>query len=426
VSVLSTFVKGVMLMVDFTAPQEVVDAISSIERFIEQEIEPLKKKYHHWLENERNFYDENGLYAKEIQEAMREVRMRSAKAGFYNMFGPPELGGMGDVFGPVAIAFIYEALMKKYGLDPLVMEIFPGGLFTGGLTPVLLGLHPEVKEEILPGVASGETLLCFGLSEPDAGSDVWNIKTSAVKDGDYWVINGTKQWISYAPYAQYAMIFAVTDPELVKQRKGGITCFLVPFDGKTCVTTSVIPILGHLGGRIGIISLENARVHEKYIIGDLHQGFGKALHGVDLGRIVMAATCVGVAQWALNKAIDYANERKTFGVTIGNHQAIQMMLADCAIEIYAARNMLLHCAWKMENQEKLPVKEISMVKAYSTEMAQRVIDRCMQIHGGMGLTNELKLEKAWRWARSQRVPDGTTEIQKRTIARRLLGGDRNF
>ena len=102
------------------------------------------------------------------------------------------------------------------------------------------------------------------------------------------------------------------------------------------------------------------------------------------------------------------------------------MLADCAMEIYAARNMLLNCAWKMENNEKLPVKEISMIKAYSTEMLQRVADRCMQIHGGMGLTNELKLEEVWRWARSQRVPDGTTEIQKRTIAKRLLQGDRQF
>jgi acyl-CoA dehydrogenase len=413
-------------MVDFQIPAEIKEVISSIEKFVEREVQPIKKKYQKQIENERYYYDENGYFSKEIQDAMREIRMKSAEAGFYNMFGHPDLGGNGDVFGPIAVALIHEALMKKYGYDPLIMEIFPGGLFVNGLTPVLLGLQPEVREEILPGVASGETLLCFGLSEPDAGSDVWSLKTKAVQDGDYWVINGTKQWISYAPYAQYAMIFAITDPELVAKRKGGITCFLVPFDGETCVNSSVIPILGHLGGRIGIISLENARVHKKYIIGDLHQGFGKALHGVDIGRVVMAANCTGAAQWALNKAIDYANERKTFGVTIGNHQSVQNMLADCAMEIYAARNMLLNCAWKMENQEKLPVKEISMIKAYSTEMLQRVVDRCMQIHGGMGLTNELKLENIWRWARSQRIPDGTTEIQKRTIAKKLLQGDRSF
>ncbi len=413
-------------MVDFKMPEEVKEVIAALDRFIELEIAPLQKKYEKQLENERHFYDEDGVYSKEIQEAIREVRIRSAKAGFYNMFGEPELGGTGDQFGPVAVALIHEALKKKHGVDPLVAEIFPPGLFTGGLTPALLGMQEEVKEEILPEIASGETVLCFALSEPDAGSDVWSMKTRAVKDGDHWILNGTKQWITNAHYAQYGIVFAVTDPELAEKKKGGITCFLVPFDGKTCVATSTIPYLGEIGSRIGIIALENARVHEKYIIGDLHEGFGKALHGVDIGRVVMAANCVGAAQWALDKAIDYANERKTFGVTIGNHQAVQIMLADSAMDIYAARNMLLHCAWKMENQKKLPIKEISMIKAYCTEMAQRVVDRCMQIHGGMGLTNELKLEKVWRWARTMRIPDGTTEIQKRTIARRLLQGDRSF
>lgn len=413
-------------MIDFKVSEDIHEVISSIYRFIEVEIEPLRKKYQKELENERYLYDERGFYTKEIQEAKKEVRMKSAKAGFYSMFGDPKLGGNGDTFGPVAAALVHEALMKKYGLDELISSIFPVGLFTGGLTPVLLGMKPEMREELLPGIASGETLLCFGLSEPDAGSDVWSMKARAEKDGDEWILSGTKQWVTDAPYANYGIIFAVTDPDLVAQRKGGITSFLVPFDGETCVATSTIPYLGHLGAKIGIISLENARVPEKNVIGELHQGFGTALHGVDIGRVVIAANCVGAAQWALDKAIDYANERKTFGVTIGNHQAIQMMLADCAMEIYAARNMILHCAWKMENQEKLPLKEISMIKAYSTEMAQRVIDRCMQIHGGMGLTNELKLEKVWRWARAQRIPDGTTEIQKRTIARRLLKGDRSF
>src|SRR5699024_791980 len=121
-----------------------------------------------------------------------------------------------------------------------------------------------------------------------------------------------------APYSHYAMIFAVTDPEMVEQKTGGITCFLVPFDGKTCVSDSAIPLLGALGGDTGIISLEGARVHEDYIIGDVHQAFKTALDGINLGRLSVAANCVGTAQWALDKTIGYANERKTFGVTIGN------------------------------------------------------------------------------------------------------------
>ncbi|WP_284035532.1 acyl-CoA dehydrogenase family protein [Neobacillus sp. 114] len=413
-------------MVEFKVSEEVKEVIASLERFIKVEVAPLEEKFVKAYQNERYLYDENGEYIKEFQEALKQVRLKSAEAGFFTMFGMPELGGMGDEFGPVAVALIHEALMKKYGHSLLVQEIFPPGLFTGGLTPVLLGLTPELREEVLPKVKSGESMLCFGLSEPDAGSDVWNIKTRAVKEGDHWVINGTKQWITNAPYAEYAIIFAITDPELVSKRKGGITAFLVPFDGETCTNSSVIPILGSVGSRVGIISLEDARVPESHIIGELHDGFGAALHGVDIGRVVMAANCVGAAQWALNQAIEYAKQRETFGVTIDKHQAIQMMLAECAMDIYAGRNMLLHCAWKMENQKELPLKEISMIKAFTTEMAFRVVDRCMQICGGMGLTNEMKFEKVWRWARSMRVPDGTAEIQRRTIARRLLKGDSDF
>lgn len=413
-------------MLDFRNSQEIDDVIAAIHKFIEKDILPLKIEYAEYLENPRLYYSEDGLLSPQIQEAYLKVRQASSVAGFYNMFGDPTLGGNGDSFGEVAIALIHESITKTYGYDPLVSEIFPTGLFTGGLTPVLLGLQEEVLQEILPKIQSGETILCFALSEPNAGSDVRNISTKAVKDGDHWVINGTKQWISNSPYAHYAMTFAITDQDLYDKKQGGISCFLVEIDGKTCLNSSVIPTLGNLGGEIGIITYENARVHERNLIGELHNGFGKALEGVDVGRIVMASNCVGVAQWALDMALDYSNERVTFGQTIGQHQTIQVMLADSAMEIYAARNMLLNCAWKMENDSRLPIKEISMVKAYCTEMAQRVIDRVMQIHGGMGITNELGLEKAWSWARAMRIPDGTTEIQKVTIAKQLLKGNRSF
>src|SRR5699024_1780525 len=131
------------------------------------------------------------------------------------------------------------------------------------------------------------------LSEPDTGSDIWNLKTKAEKDGAYWVLNGTKQWISYAPYAHYAMIFAITDPTLVQARKGGITCFLVPFDGETCVSNKADPLLGRLGGDVGIINLDNAKVHEKYIIGDLHQAYKTALDGIYIGRLSDEDKCFG-------------------------------------------------------------------------------------------------------------------------------------
>lgn len=413
-------------MINFKTPEHVKEVIQGLERFVDIEIRPLEEKHRYLLENEHLLFDENRLYKKEIKESLTIIRKKSAEAGFYYMFGETELGGMNDEYGPLAVCLIFEFITKKFGNNIFIQEIFPPGLFTGGLTPVLNGLTKSLRKELLPKFKNGEKILCFALSEPDAGSDVWAINTKAEQYGDEWVINGTKQWITNSPYADYAIVFAVTDRELVKKRRGGITAFLVPFDDETCKNTSVIPYLGNVGSTIGIVTLENARVDKSHIIGELNNGFGRALEGIDIGRIVMAARSVGVAQWALNKTVEYANQRKTFGKKIGNHQAIQMKLADSAIDIYAARNMLLHTAWKMESQSKSPVKEISMVKAFSTEMAFRVLDECMQIHGGIGLTNELGLETLWRWARSMRIPDGTSEIQRRTIARRLLKGDLRF
>src|SRR5699024_1395161 len=188
-----------LMKMDFTIPKEVKEVVSSIEKFYEKEVLPIKHKYAKQFSSDRYFYEENGLYAEETMGAIRTVRKKSAEAGFFNMFADEELGGSGDMFDTVKMVLIHERLYRKFGQDLLAQHIFPIGLFTDGLTPVLKGLQPEVKEEVLPGVASGETWLCFGLSEPDAGSDIWNLKTKAEKDGEYWVLNGTKQWISYAP-----------------------------------------------------------------------------------------------------------------------------------------------------------------------------------------------------------------------------------
>jgi acyl-CoA dehydrogenase len=167
--------------------------------------------------------------------------------------------------------------------------------------------------------------------------------------------------------------------------------------------------------------MDAVRVRDDHRLGAVGKGLSVAINGVNKGRVGLAAQLLGQARWALRQATDYAKQRQTFGRPISEHQAIQFMLADCAIDIYAAKNMVANCAWRID--KGLPVEaEISMVKAYSTEMVNRVMDRCIQVHGGMGLTNELRLEEGYRFARSMRIPDGTTEIQKRTIARRLLDG----
>jgi acyl-CoA dehydrogenase len=403
---------------DFHIPEEIGAVADAIIRFVDREVVPLEQANRELLASERTIFTAEGRYTDEMLALRRKVRMRSAELGFYNLFGPASLGG--EEMGAVAASAIYEALHEHIGPGRhLIHPIILPSPFTNGLTPVLAHLDPAVFERYRASFASADKMLCFALSEPDAGSDVYAMKTRAVREGDEWVITGTKQWISNSPYADYAMVFAVTDPEQARQRKGGITGFLVDARAPGFAVPRVISVMGHLGGDIGIVTFDGVRVRDDHRLGPVDKGLSVAIDGVNKGRVGMAAQSVGQAKWALNQAVGYAKQRQTFGRPISEHQAVQFMLAECAIDIYASKNMVQNCAWRID--QGLPVEaQISMVKAHSTEMVNRVMDRCIQVHGGMGLTNELRLEEGYRFARSMRIPDGTTEIQKRTIARRLL------
>ncbi len=406
---------------DFSIPEEITAVGDALIKFIDREIAPIEDANRKLLSSERTMFNEDGRYCDDMLALRKKIRMRSAEAGFYSLFGPASIGG--DDMGAVA-AVIIQAMLHEHigpGRDLIHPIVLPSP-FTNGLTPLLTNLEPTVLELYREKIASGEKTLCFALSEPDAGSDVYNMKTRAVRDGDEWVITGTKQWISNSPYADYAMVFAITDPELCKRRVGGITGFFVDTQAPGFKVPRVISILGHLGSDIGVVTFDAVRVRHDHMMGPEGKGLSVAIKGVNNGRVGMAGQCVGLARWALKLAVDYSKQRQTFGKPIAEHQGVQFMLAECAMDIYATKNMLLNCAWRIDQQ--LPVEgEISMVKAYSTEMLNRVMDKCIQIHGGMGLTNEVRLQEGYRWARSMRIPDGTTEIQKRTIARRLLAGD---
>jgi Acyl-CoA dehydrogenases len=405
---------------DFTIDSDTQAIAEALLRFVEREVLPLEEQHRELLGSERTMFDARGRYVPEVLALRRQVRMRSAELGFYNLFGAESLGGGGQ--GALAMAHIQEALNHRVGpAHPLVQTVVISSPFTNGLSPVLRYLKPEVFALYGAGIASGEKTLCFGLSEPDAGSDVFGMKTRAVRDGDEWVITGTKQWITNSPYADYAMVFALTDPEAAARHKGGVTGFFVDTRAPGFSVPRVINTMGHLGGDTGVIVLEGVRVRDDHRLGEVGRGLNVAMDGVNAGRMGMAASCLGLARWALDQATEYAKVRKTFGVPIAEHQAIQFMLAESAMDIYAAKNMIQNCAWRLDTGRNATA-QVSMVKAFSTEMLGRVMDRSIQIHGGMGLTNELRLEEGYRYARVMRIPDGTAEIQRRTIARQLLGG----
>ncbi len=406
---------------DFSIPEEIVAVGDALLRFIDREVIPIEAANRELLASERNVFDADGRYVDEVLALRRKIRMRSAELGFYNLFGPAALGGEG--MGAVASTTIHEMLYEHVGPGRhLIQPVVLPSPFSNGLSPVLVNLDPAVFARYRDQLACGDKMLCFALSEPDAGSDVYGMKTRAVRDGDEWVITGTKQWISNSPYADYAMVFAITDPERCRQRAGGITGFLVDVKAPGFSVPRVISVMGHLGSDIGVITLDGVRVRDDHRLGAEGKGLSVAINGVSNGRVGMAGQMIGLAKWALKRTTEYAKQRHTFGRPIAEHQAVQFMLAECAIDIYAAKNMVQNCAWRVD-QGLSAEAEISMIKAYSTEMLNRVMDRCIQAHGGMGLTNELRLEEGYRHARAMRIPDGTTEIQKRTIALRLLNGE---
>jgi acyl-CoA dehydrogenase len=404
---------------DFDVPQDIQMVGEGLLRFIAQEVEPLERANAELLSNPRLTYDERGRYSPALLALKRQVRMKSAEAGFYTMLGDERLGGGG--LGAVAGVHLQRLLARTYGPGRhLIYHVVVPSPFTNGLSPVLTFADDALKAQILPAIARGEKTLCFALSEPDAGSDVQAIRTQAVRDGDDWVISGAKQWITNSPYADHALVFAATDPK-APRRDRKITAFLVDTTTSGFEVTGVIPLMGESGGDTGMIALNEVRVPDSRRLGEVGKGLTVAMQGINNGRLGMAATCVGYAEWALAMAAEYAKTRQTFGKPIAEHQAIQFNLADSAMDVFAAKAMLMGCAWRLDGGR--PARgEIAMVKCFATEMLFRVMDRCIQVHGAMGLTNELRLEAGFRYARTMRIPDGTAEIQRRTIATELLNG----
>jgi acyl-CoA dehydrogenase len=408
--------------IDTATASDIADLTEGLHDFLQRQVLPLEEQHRAVLDNPRLTYAESGAYSSDTVELFREVRMRSAAAGYYPMFAPENVGGGG--LGALAQYTVWESLHHRYGPGRL-LPYQSVGHWTSGPSFLLGHLSPALRDTITAEVMSGRASVCFAMSEPDAGSDAWSMSTSAVRDGDEWVINGSKQWISNSPFATYAFVFAVTDQELRRGRRSGVSCFIVPTDTPGYHVDSVIRLFGHIGGNEAILSFQDVRVSDEHLVGELHHGFDLALGGISRGRIYNAGRSVGLARWALERACEYATTRKAFGKVISDYQGVTFPLADSAMEIYASKQMSLDCARRIDAGEPA-LKELSMVKAYSTEMCFRVFDRCMQVHGGMGLTNEMNLVEGWHQARIVRVADGTGEVMRRNIASRILKGDLQF
>lgn len=396
------------------------EVVAGLHRFIESVVLPLESKHEALFENPRRLYDESGAMCAEAREVRRSVRMSSAEAGYYTLFASPELGGAG--FGMMALYATWESLFHRYGPGRL-LPFDTLGHWTSGPGLILENLSGQDSAMVVTEVMSGSKIMCFGMSEPDAGSDAWAMRTTADPDGPgRWRLNGTKQWTTNGPTADYILVFAVTDHERRKTKKGGITAFLVPMETPGVRLDSVVKLFGEIGGKEAIISFQDVIVDEHHLVGGLDDGMRLGLAGVGIGRIYNAARAVGLGRWALELAVRYANERVAFGSAIGENQGVAFPLAETAMELYAAATMAADCAVRLDRGLSA-AKEMSMVKAFSTEACFRAFDRAIQVHGGMGLTNEMRLVDGLMQARIVRIADGTAEIMRRSIWQQLVKGN---
>ena len=400
-------------------PEEITAMREGLTAFVQRVVIPTHEKHADVLDDSRRRYERDGRTSAEAWKIISEVRQKSAEAGFYTMCVPEELGGSGMGYLAYFAAWerIFHLCATRFWLAHVAIAHWSRG------PSLLLGkVRTNLREAVLPDLMAGRTTLCFALSEPGAGSDATMIKTRATPEGDGWRLSGSKIWITNAPYADYAIVFAVTSPELAEKRRGGISAFLVPTSSPGFELDGLIKMWGATGTDEAQLRFDNVRVEPGQLLGELDRGFGIAMLGVGLGRIYNAARGVGTGRWALEMGVDYAKIRKTFGQPISEHQGVSFPLAEAAMGLHAA-HLVARNAAALLDQGLRAQKELSIAKALAVEAGRSAVDRVMQVHGAMGFTNEMHLTSAYVSLRKVMVADGSSEILRRQIAKNLFDGD---
>jgi acyl-CoA dehydrogenase len=380
---------------DFELPREIKMLQNLVRKFVEQELIPIEMQVNHQEEI--------------ADEVLRPLQEKAKRLGLWLLDVPKEYGGLG--LGLLARCVVREEVAKTKALPFRHNELF--GPIVG---PILYEANAEQRERFLLPVLRGELRVCFAQSEPDAGTDPASMRTRAVRQGDHYILNGTKRWITGADKADYAQVICLTDPE--KRARGGISCLLVDMRAPGVHLVRNWPTL--MGDAPWEIAFDHVRVPVENRIGEEGQGFVLAQKWLTHGRVLgHGAWSLGVAQRALDMMIAYARQRVTFGQPLSERQAVQFMIADSAMEVESLRLMVYRTAWM--HDQGMDTRDASyMTKIMGVEYAARVVDRAIQVHGGVGLSKDLPLEYWYRQLRSLRITEGATEVLRWRLARNLI------
>ncbi len=380
---------------DFALSDEQRMLVDMVRRFVEEELYP------HEEEVERQ-----DAVPPELQ---REIRAKAMELGIYAANMPEELGGGG--LDNVSLVLLERELGRAaYALQYLVAR--PSN--------ILQACRGRQREDYLLPTVSGEKVDCLAMTEPGAGSDVRSMKCRADRDGEHFVINGTKHFISQADWADYVILFAATgEEEGPRGPRKKITSFIVDKGTPGFEVRPGYNSVSHRGYHNFVLNFDDCRLHESQVLGDVDHGFDVANEWLAATRLSVAACSLGQAQRAHEMAVDWSATRKQFGQTIGRFQGVSFKLADMALQIKAAELLTLEAAWKLD-RGTMTDSDAAMAKLHATETLAMVTDEAIQIHGGMGLMDELPLERFWRDARVERIWEGTSEIQRHIISRALL------
>ncbi len=377
-------------------PETRAQLIDTVRRFVREKCVPIEAKVG----------DEDRVPDTIVQE-MREL-------GLFGISIPVEYGGLGlSMEEEVLVAF------ELGYTSPAFRSVIGTNVGIGSQGVVMFG-SDEQKSEWLPKLASGEVIASFALTEPGAGSDAASLRTVAIRDGDHYVVNGTKRFITNAGRAGMFTLLARTDPS--KKGASGISAFIVPAKTPGIAVGKPEKKMGQQGAHICDVNFDNARVPAKLRLGEEGEGFKVAMQVLDRGRLHISGVCIGVAERLIRESVTYARERKQFGNAIGDFQLIQAMLADSKTEAYAARSMVLDAAKKRDAGENVTM-EAACCKYFASEMVGRVADRAVQIFGGAGYVADYGIERFYRDVRIFRIYEGTSQIQQLVIARNMLRGE---